>query len=148
MENPAEVEARASKFSKDIRLHRPRDRDCSHFRLHYSRIFTAITMTSIQARRPLQINLAALLQQPNPTIDLGIQSYEASTRNFLKAVTNYKNRAMATIAERRKHQAQEKKKILDKTAAVETEIAQCKLKEIELVARKGLGLFFFLFFRS
>ena len=102
-------------------------------------------MTSIQARRPLQINLAALLQQPNPTIDLGIQSYEASTRNFLKAVTNYKNRAMATIAERRKHQAQEKKKILDKTAAVETEIAQCKLKEIELVARKCLGLFFFLF---
>src|SRR6266545_296773 len=97
-------------------------------------------MTSIQVRRPLQINLAALLQQSNPTIDLGIHSYENSTRNFLKAVTNYKNRAMATIAERRKRQAQEKKKILDKTIAVESETAQCKLKEIELVARRFFPL--------
>jgi len=86
-------------------------------------------------RRPLQVNLQALLQQQNPTIDLGVQSYETSTRNFLKAVTNYKNRAMTTISERRNHQTQEKKRILDKTQAVENETNQCKLREIELVAR-------------
>lgn len=92
-------------------------------------------MANVHVRRPLQVNLHALLQQPNPTIDLGVQSYENTTRNFLKAVTNYKNRAMATIAERRKHQVQEKKRILDKMTAVENETAQCKLKEIDLVAR-------------
>ena len=92
-------------------------------------------MANIHVRRPLQINLHALLQQQAPTIDLGVQSYENSTRNFLEAVTNYRNRAMTTIAERRRHQAQEKKKFLDKTAAVELETGQCKLREIELVAR-------------
>jgi hypothetical protein len=92
-------------------------------------------MTNVHVRRPLQINLHALLQQSNPTIDLGVQSYESTTRNFLKAVTNYKNRAMAAIDERRKHQVQEKKKVLDRITVVENETAQCKLKEIELVAR-------------
>ncbi|CAA7268447.1 unnamed protein product [Cyclocybe aegerita] len=87
------------------------------------------------SRRPVQVNLQALLAQPNPTIDLGVQSYETSTRNFLKAVANYKNRAITTISERRKHQASEKKKILDKTQAAEAETSQCKLKEIELVAQ-------------
>ncbi|KAF9522731.1 chromosome segregation protein Spc25-domain-containing protein [Crepidotus variabilis] len=92
-------------------------------------------MSNVHVRRPLQINLQVLLQQQHPTIDIGLQSYENSTRNFLKAVSNYKNRAMATIAERRKHQAQEKKRIVDKTQAVENETGQCKLKEIELVAQ-------------
>jgi len=92
-------------------------------------------MTNVHVRRPLQINLHALLQQSNPTIDLGVQSYESTTRNFLKAVTNYKNRAMAAIDERRKHQVQEKKKVLDRITVVENETAQCKVKEIELVAR-------------
>jgi kinetochore protein Spc25 len=92
-------------------------------------------MTNIHVRRPLQINLHALLQQQVPTIDLGVQSYENSTHNFLEAVTKYKNRAITTLSERRRHQAQEKKKILDKTSTVETESSRCKLREIELVAR-------------
>lgn len=92
-------------------------------------------MTNIHVRRPLQINLHALLQQQAPTIDLGIESYENSTRNFLEAVAKYKNRSMTAIAERRRHEAHEKKKIMDKISAVEAETGQCKLKEIELVAR-------------
>lgn len=105
-----------------------------------------MTNLNVHVRRPLQINLHALLQQSNPTIDLGVQSYESTTRNFLKAVTNYKNRAMAAIGERRKHQVQEKKKILDRITVVENETAQCKLKEIELVAR--MLLCFFIYFYS
>ena len=81
-----------------------------------------------------QIDLAAVLTQPNPEIDLKLEVYESSTRNFLKAVANYKNRALATISARRANQAGENKKILEKTQAVEAETIQCKMKEIELVA--------------
>lgn len=81
-----------------------------------------------------QIDLSAVLAEPNPQIDLKIHVYESSTRNFLKAVSNYKTRAIATIADRRSSQAAEKKKSLEKTAAVEAETNQCKVKEIELVA--------------
>lgn len=88
------------------------------------------------ALRPPQIDLAAILSQQHPNIDLRTHTYENSTRNFLKALTNYKNRAITTISERRKHQALEKKKILDRTHAVEVETNQCKLKEIELVTRE------------
>jgi hypothetical protein len=52
-------------------------------------------MTTIHVRHPLRIDLhALLLHHPTPTIDLGIQSYDDSTRNFLEAVTEYKHRAM------------------------------------------------------
>ena len=118
---------------------RPRDSDSNATNTQFPSFQppspSSTTMANIHVRRPLQINLHALLQQQAPTIELGVQSYENSTRNFLEAVTNYKNRAMTTIAERRRHQAQEKKKFLDKTAAVELETGQCKLREIELVAR-------------
>ncbi|KAF5377284.1 hypothetical protein D9615_006466 [Tricholomella constricta] len=81
-----------------------------------------------------QIDLAATLAEPNPQIDLRLSAYEISTRNFLKAVSNYKNRAIATISERRTAQAAEKKRIIEKTQAIEAETNQCKLREIDLVA--------------
>jgi kinetochore protein Spc25 len=83
-----------------------------------------------------QIDLKAILSQEHPSIDLRVHTYENSTRNFLKALTSYKNRAITTISERRKHQALEKKKAVERTQAVETEINQCKLKEVDLVARE------------
>lgn len=84
--------------------------------------------------RPPQIDLASVLAEPNTQIDLRLEVYESSTRNFLRAVGNYKNRAVTTISTRRANQAAEKKKVLEKTQAVEAETIQCKLKEIELVA--------------
>jgi len=81
-----------------------------------------------------QIDLATLLAEQNAQIDLKLEVYESSTRNFLKAVAKYKNRAVATISDRRANQAGENKKVLEKTQAVEAETIQCKLKEIELVA--------------
>jgi kinetochore protein Spc25 len=87
-----------------------------------------------------QIDLASVLTHPNPQIDLRIAAYETSTRNFLKAVSNYKNRAIATISDRRITQAAEKKKIADKTQAVEVETNQCKVAEIALVAGKSICL--------
>jgi len=91
-------------------------------------------MTQTQTIRPTQIDLASILAQPNPTVDLRLQAYEASTRNFLKAVSNYGNRAIAEITKRKERQASERKKLAEKTAAVESETNQCKVKEIELIA--------------
>ncbi|KAF9007919.1 chromosome segregation protein Spc25-domain-containing protein [Cyathus striatus] len=81
-----------------------------------------------------QIDLTAVLADSNPSIDLKLQVYENSTRNFLKALTSYKNRAINTISERRKYQHAEKKKLHDRIHSSEAEINNCKLKEIELVA--------------
>lgn len=88
--------------------------------------------------RPTQIDLASILAQPNPQVDLRLPAYEATTRNFLKAVSNYSNRAMAEITKRKERQALEKKKLLEKTIAVESETNHCKVKEIELVAGGSL----------
>ena len=84
--------------------------------------------------RPPHVDLSSILTQQNPSIDLRVHDYDNSTRNFLKALTTYKNRAITNMSERRKHQAMEKKKLLERTQAVEMETNQCKLKEIELVA--------------
>ena len=85
--------------------------------------------------RPPHVDLSSILTEQNPSIDLRVQAYEKSTRNFLKALTTYKNRAITNISERRKHQAMERKRLLERTQAVEMETNQCKMKEIELVAR-------------
>jgi kinetochore protein Spc25 len=80
-----------------------------------------------------QIDLAAILAEQNPQIDLRVQSYETSTRNFLKAVTNYKTRTIATISDKRTNHAAEKKKTTERIAAVEAETNHCKVQEIQLV---------------
>ena len=82
-----------------------------------------------------QIDLSAILAQENPSIDLRVHTFENSRRNFLSAVLKYKNRGITSISDKRKKQAMEKKRILEKTHDVEVETNQCKLKEIDLVAR-------------
>ncbi|KAK2464151.1 hypothetical protein APHAL10511_003844 [Amanita phalloides] len=62
------------------------------------------------AFRAPQIDLQSLLSQQNPHINLSLDVYKESTRNFLKAVSNYKSRAIAAISERHEHQAAERKK--------------------------------------
>lgn len=81
-----------------------------------------------------QIDLAAVLAEQHPQIDLRITSYETSARSFLKAVANYKTRTIATIADKRSAHAAEKKYAIERIGNVETETNQCKIKEIELVA--------------
>ncbi|KAI0671281.1 hypothetical protein C8Q78DRAFT_974398, partial [Trametes maxima] len=70
----------------------------------------------------------------DPQIDLRLDSYETSTRNFLTAVSNYTQRAVSEISNRKAAYAAEKKRIAEKTQQIETEISQSKLKEIELIA--------------
>ena len=94
---------------------------------------TIVTAMSHVLRVP-QIDLASLLTEQNPQIDLRLQSYEASTRNFLKAVSIYKNHAISVITERRNHQNAERKKATGKIQSMEAEVNLCKVKEIELLA--------------
>ena len=88
------------------------------------------------------IDLASVLAQPTPQLDLRLQAYETSTGNFLKAVTNYTNRAIAEITKHRNAQEADKKRLAERTQAVEAETNQCKLKEIELLA--GMSRIFLL----
>lgn len=80
-----------------------------------------------------QINLRALLAEPNPSIDLKLPSVENSMESFRNALKHHKNRTIAQITERRAVQAQEKKKLEDKTLAVRAETEQCKIDEIDLL---------------
>jgi kinetochore protein Spc25 len=88
----------------------------------------------IDMSRPPQIDLAMLLQQANPQIDLRISTYDLTTRNFIKAVVHFKSKAIALIAERRDAQAAEIKRAVEKSQLVEAETSECKSKEIELLA--------------
>ncbi|KAJ6498505.1 chromosome segregation protein Spc25-domain-containing protein [Mycena vitilis] len=81
-----------------------------------------------------QIDLYAVLSEQNPHIDLRVDSYEASTRNFLKAVANYKTRTIATIADKRATHAADKKRTTERIANIEAETNQCKVQEIQLVS--------------
>ncbi|KAL4254885.1 Kinetochore protein SPC25 [Abortiporus biennis] len=84
--------------------------------------------------RVSKIDLKTILAQPNPQIDLRLEAYNTSTRNFLKAVSNYTQRAVTEITQRKAHYGAHKNKILDKTKQVENETNNCKVKEIELMA--------------
>ena len=81
-----------------------------------------------------KLDLPAVLAQQNPQIDLRLEAYEASTRNFFKAVSNYTQRAVTEITNRKNAFAAEKKKVAEKTTQIETETNQSKLREIELIA--------------
>ncbi|KAJ7773170.1 chromosome segregation protein Spc25-domain-containing protein [Mycena metata] len=91
-------------------------------------------MSQFATLRPPQIDLSAVLADPNPRIDLKVQSYETSTRNFLKAVANYKSRTIANISDKRAAHAADKKRTVERITNVEAETNQCKMLEIQLVA--------------
>ncbi|KLO15900.1 hypothetical protein SCHPADRAFT_920100 [Schizopora paradoxa] len=79
------------------------------------------------------IDLAALLESQQPEVDLKIKDFEASTRNFLKAVSLYTSRAIEEISSRKTRHAAELKKSAEKRQQAEVEITACKVKEIKLM---------------
>lgn len=90
--------------------------------------------------RVSKLDLATVLSQPNPQIDLRIESYESSTRDFLSAVSNYTQRGVAEITQRKNNFVNNKNKILDKTKQIENETNNCKVKELELMAGVSHGV--------
>lgn len=81
-----------------------------------------------------KFDLSALLAQQNPHIDLRLDSYEVSTRNFLKAVSTYTHTAQAEITARKHAHTHEKKRLAEKIQSHENETNVCKVKELELIA--------------
>ncbi|KZT24727.1 hypothetical protein NEOLEDRAFT_1134784 [Neolentinus lepideus HHB14362 ss-1] len=80
-----------------------------------------------------RLNLAGILASQNPSFDLNIEAYDISTSNFLQAVSNYGDRAVKEITNRKNAYVVEKKRIADKTKLIEAEITDCKNREIELL---------------
>lgn len=88
-----------------------------------------------------KFDLSALLSQQNPQIDLNIEYYEASTRNFLEAVANYTHKAQTEMTQRKNSHLHEKKRLLEKIQSHEQETNACKVKELELIA--GAAILFY-----
>lgn len=63
-----------------------------------------------------------------------LDAYETSTRNFLKAVSQYAQNAQAEITRRKTTHLSEKKRIAEKIQSYENETHVCKVKELELIA--------------
>ncbi|KAH9989854.1 hypothetical protein BJV77DRAFT_1015587 [Russula vinacea] len=83
--------------------------------------------------RPGQLNLAAILSAQSPTIDLHLPAYDASTRNFLQAISDFNSRAVAEINQRREAHTTETTRLAERAQSMEKETNQCKIKEIELI---------------
>ena len=81
-----------------------------------------------------KFDLSALLAQQHPHIDLRLEAYETSTRNFLKAVSNYTHIAQAEITRRKQAHIHEKKRLTERIQSHENETNACKVKELELIA--------------
>ena len=96
--------------------------------------YTLNTSAMTNVLRVPKLDLPSILAQQNPQIDLRLEAYENSTRNFLAAVSNYTQRAMTEITKRKDAFNAEKKKIAERTQHVQTETNQCKVREIELIS--------------
>ncbi|KAF7297792.1 Glycoside hydrolase [Mycena kentingensis (nom. inval.)] len=90
-------------------------------------------MPAVVPRVP-QIDLAAVLAGPNPHIDLRTESFDASSRNFLKAVANYKTRTIAALVDKRAQHTAETKRAGERIASVDAETKECKIQELQLAA--------------
>lgn len=87
--------------------------------------------TNISTFRP--IDLGAILDSQQPVIDLRLKEFEQTTRKFVKAVSEYTNRAIEEINQRKAKHAQETKRLEDRKSQAESEITTCKVKEIKLM---------------
>jgi kinetochore protein Spc25, fungi type len=81
--------------------------------------------------RPL--HLQAILNQPNPRIDLKVEEFEATTKAFTAAVQDYVTRAKEEINKRKELHTQQLRKEAERRKVMEAEITDAKMREIELM---------------
>src|ERR1700691_2388890 len=80
-------------------------------------------------------DLNIILSSSEPVIDLKIHAYETSVTSFSREITNFTTRSIAEITQRRDARDKELKRLSNRAQDVEKETEQCKLKEMELIAR-------------
>jgi kinetochore protein Spc25, fungi type len=90
--------------------------------------------------RTPHLNLAAVLAQQNPRVDLKLEQHEKATHKFLRAVDDYANRAAAEIIRRRNEHSDETKRSEEKAKQIEAETTQCKVRELDLISGTRLCL--------
>ena len=96
-------------------------------------------MATSRSPSPSEINdehdLDAILSSSELVIDLNLHAYDASATNFSRAIANFTARSIAEITQRRDTHDKELKRLVERAQDVEKETEQCKLKEIDLIAR-------------
>jgi kinetochore protein Spc25 len=80
-------------------------------------------------------DLDSILRSSKPVIDLHLPAYEASVTNFSRAIANFTARSVTEITQRRDAHDKELKRLDGRAQDMEKETENCKLKEIELIAR-------------
>jgi hypothetical protein len=80
-------------------------------------------------------DLDSILSSSKPAIDLHLPAYEASVTNFSRAIANFTARSVAEITQRRDAHDKALKRLDVRAQDIEKETENCKLKEIELIAR-------------
>ena len=80
-------------------------------------------------------DLDSILRSSKPVIDLHLPTYEASVANFSRAIANFTARSVAEITQRRDAHDKELTRLDARAQDMEKETENCKLKEIELIAR-------------
>jgi kinetochore protein Spc25 len=81
--------------------------------------------------RPIQ--LANILTQAHPEIDLKLDGYEKKSRILLAAVSSFTSRAIDEIMHRKDEHDQLLKREAEKRKFVDAEVTECKVKELELM---------------
>ena len=97
--------------------------------------------TSRSASNEHEYDLDSILSSSEPVIDLHLPAYELSVTNFSRAIANFTARSAAEITQRRDAHDKELKRLAVRAQDIEKETEQCKLKEIELIARCVMRLF-------
>ena len=80
-------------------------------------------------------DLDAILKSSQPVIDLHLSAYETSVANFSRAIANFTARSVTEISQRRDAHDKELKRLAARAQDIEKETEQCKIKEIDLIAR-------------
>lgn len=82
-------------------------------------------------RRP-KLNLAALLNEQNPRIDLRLEDYERRTREFSQHLHSYAEEAAKAITKRQDDFAAARKRAAEKAQKYEEQTNEAKAQELEL----------------
>lgn len=83
------------------------------------------------SRRP-KLDLAALLTEQTPRIDLRLDDYERTTRAFVQRVTSFAERAAKEISARQAEFVAHQKKHAERAQKYEEQTSEAKARELEL----------------
>jgi hypothetical protein len=85
-------------------------------------------------RYPFKFDLASLLKQDYPTIDLDIDAYDRRMHKFEADINTFAEKAMRGISNQRDAHLVDVRKLADRAVALQEQTRVAQVKEIELAA--------------